>query len=324
MNHILRSGEIHARVHWPTILRQLGIAEEFLRLKKAGPCLLCGGTDRYTFDNRKGRGDYICRGCGAGDGFTLLQRAYGWDFRTARDHVIEAAGLAMRTTDTGITINPVTATMSAVDVARPTTRVRQLMRSTCALADCPEVMAYLESRRLWPLPAGCALKAHPLVEYFEEGQRIGRYPAILAAVRDLAGELVTVSVTYIKAGRKLAPYEPRKLLSPLTGNDGCAVRLTPMSGDTLGIAEGIETALSAALIHAMPVWAALNTALLAKFEPPATVERLVVFADCDEPGLEAARRLMARLQGRVSLTLRPPPAPHKDWNEYLMNHRSEP
>jgi len=56
------------------------------------------------------------------------------------------------------------------------------------------------------------------------------------------------------------------------------VQLMP-AGGVLGIAEGIETALSAAVLDGVPVWAALNTSLLARFEPhswrndPARVRR---------------------------------------------------
>jgi putative DNA primase/helicase len=161
------------------------------------------------------------------------------------------------------------------------------------------------------------LGAHATVEYWHEGQRVGRYAALVADVCDVAGELVTCHVTYLHKGQKLATNEPRKLLSPLTGREGSAVRLMPQT-DVLGIAEGIETALSAALIDGAPVWAALNTSFLARFEPPPGVTRLLVYADRDEAGLLAALRLMERLQGRIQIELRIPSAPAKDWNDVLI------
>jgi putative DNA primase/helicase len=103
------------------------------------------------------------------------------------------------------------------------------------------------------------------------------------------------------------------------------VRLLP-AGPVLGIAEGIETALSAAIIDAVPVWSALNTSLLARFEPPPGIERLVIYADRDEPGLLAAIRLQERLQGRIraglSVEVRVPRAPAADWNDSLSNSRN--
>jgi putative DNA primase/helicase len=202
--------------------------------------------------------------------------------------------------------------------AEPTRRVREILRNTCDLADLADAREYFVSRRLWPLPAQCTLRGHASVEYWHERKRIGRFPALVATVRDIAGELVSLHVTYLQHGRKLADHEPRKILSPLAGRSGCAVRLVPLEGATLGIAEGVETALAAHALQGVPTWAALNTSLLARFEPPAEVRQLLVFADRDAPGLEAAARLMQRLQGRVRLELQVPPAPAKDWADVLM------
>ncbi len=319
---MLRAADIHAHVgsNWPVILAQLGIPEESLRPKKGGPCPACGGRDRFTFDNRKLRGDFICRGCGAGDGFALLQRVHGWNFPEARRRVMQAAGLdrcekpAPRQT---APIAPGAASDSHPTVATASNRVRSLVRSACALADCPDAVDYLESRGLWPLPAASTLRAHVSVDYFDQGQRVGKFPALVAEVRDRAGALVTAHVTYLRDGRKLEGHEPRKILSPLTGREGCSVRLMP-AGEVLGIGEGIETALSAAALDGVPVWSALNTSLLAKFEPPAGVQTLRIYADRDERGLLAAAHLMERLQGRVRVELKTPTAPPKDFNDVLV------
>jgi len=139
----------------------------------------------------------------------------------------------------------------------------------------------------------------------------------VADIRDVNGDLVTCHVTYLKQGKKLTDNEPRKIISPMTGRIGCAVQLMPITDKVVGIAEGIETALSAAILDSVPVWAALNTSLLARFEPGADVERLRIYADRDEPGLTAACRLMERLQGRVALEILIPSSPAKDWNDVL-------
>lgn len=152
------------------------------------------------------------------------------------------------------------------------------------------VFACLQHRNLWPLPPGCALKAHAGAPYYSNGAYIGRYPALLAEVRDINGELVTVHITYLQDNRKLSDHQPRKLLSSTTGRTGCAVQLVP-AGPVLGIAEGIETALAAGRILGVPVWAALNTSLLSNFEPPKDVQRLVIAADRDVAGLTAAWKL---------------------------------
>lgn len=319
----LRAADIHARIDWPSVLAQLGIAEAFLRPKKQGPCPVpgCGGENRYHFDNRHGRGDYFCRQCGPGDGFSLLMKVYGWDFKEAKRRVTEAAGLAGESLRHTPHEHPRRAPRpSPTQVAMPSRRVLSIARSACAVADCPDAVSYLESRGLWPLPAGCMIKAHAALDYWQERQQIGRYAGLVGEVRDVSGELVTVHCTYLASGRKLEGYEPRKMLTKVDGREGCAVRLMP-PGETLGIAEGIETALSAAVLDGVPVWAALNTALLSKFEPPPGVMALRIYSDRDTPGLLAAGQLMERLQGRVPFELRSPPAPAKDWNDLLTSRR---
>jgi putative DNA primase/helicase len=311
----LTSNDIHARVGaqgWPFVLSALGIDESFLR-KKPGPCPACGGKDRFTFDNRHGRGDYFCRKCEPGDGFKLLMQVHRWDFAEARKRVLDAAGIG--TAEALAEIRKVEREQPETIIARPTRRVEILVRECCKIEDCEPAIAYLKSRALWPLPKGHALRAHTSVAYWDSREVIGRFPALVAVVRDLAGEFVTAHVTYLtQEGQKLATHEPRKLLSPLTNRHGCSVRLLDQA-EQLGIAEGIETALSAARIHREPVWAAINSVLLAKFEPPPGVKRLAIYADRDTAGLEAAGRLMERLQGRIACALRIPT--QGDWNDVL-------
>jgi len=315
---LVRAADVHARLGtaWPAVLAQLGIEDRFLRLKKAGPCPACAGRDRYVFDNRRGHGDFFCRGCGAGDGFELLQRVHGWRFSEALHRVAEAAGLlGKQSRALPVANSPVSAPRVP---ASPTRRVREILRGDCEPCDVADARAYLESRRLWPLPQGCTLRAHAAAEFWNERQRTGRFPALVAVVRDVAGEAVTLHLTYLAGGEKLSGGAPRKLLSPLTERQGCAARLTPLVGELLGVAEGLETALAARKLHRVPTWAALNAGLLAKFEPPPQVRRLIVFADRDAPGLEAADRLIERLRGHVRVELRVPAAPAKDWADVLM------
>jgi putative DNA primase/helicase len=322
---MMQAAEIHVRLggSWPVVLAQLGIPETALR-NKHGPCPACGGKDRYRFDNKRGRGDWYCSQCGgpagqggAGDGFALLERVHGWPFSEARKRVIEAAGLSQGATPTWTA--PAPRALPTEPVATPTERVRRLRRDRCRVEDCDDAVDYLASRGLWPLPEGCTLSGHATVEYWADGQRIGRYPAIVADVVDVAGELVTVHITHLQGGKKLVEHEPRKILSPMTGRVGCAVRLM-RANEVLGIAEGIETALSAALLEGIPTWAALNDSQLAKFEPPPGVQRLVIYPDHDanNAGDRAAYKLIERLQGCMRLEVRPPPDSAKDWNDILL------
>src|SRR5262249_45683357 len=71
-----------ARGRWREILPQLGIDPKFLT-NRHGPCPLCGGRDRFRFDDRDGSGSYYCNQCAPGNGITLVCKLKDWDFATA-------------------------------------------------------------------------------------------------------------------------------------------------------------------------------------------------------------------------------------------------
>lgn len=312
----MSADEIHSllRDRWPEVLERLGIAAKFLTGRHT-PCPACGGKDRFRFHNRNRHGDFYCNVCGPGDGFTLLRRVHGWKFAEVKHEVIAAGGLAKVSRD-GILPKTSSCTTSAEpEIAQPSRRVRDLLRTSCNPNDVLDVVRYLKSRHVWPLPSKCSLRAHVGIDYFDDDRHhIGRFPALVAPVVDIDGMLITCAVTYLQRGQKLAGRKPRKLLGKLTGRRGCAIRLSPAT-DVLGVAEGIETALAAMRLHDVPVWAALNTSLLARFEPPLSVERLIVFADRDAAGFKAARTLHDRLGAICELCAAPPPS--KDWADEL-------
>lgn len=85
--------------------------------------------------------------------------------------------------------------------------------------------------------------------YFDDGTEIGHFPAMLGAVTSPEGVLVGLHRTYIsKAGLK-APVSCPKKLSRTSGLlAGASIKLhepSVINGKlTLGVAEGIETALA--------------------------------------------------------------------------------
>jgi putative DNA primase/helicase len=61
---------------------------------------------------------------------------------------------------------------------------------------------------------------------------------------------------------------------------GAAIRLTPAS-QVLGIAEGIETALSVMELFEVPCWSCVSAGGIESFEPPPGVKEVLIFGDND-------------------------------------------
>jgi hypothetical protein len=58
---------------WHEILVRSGVPVHYLT-GKHGPCPMCGGKDRFRWDNKDDTGSFFCNGCGAGYGLHLLMR----------------------------------------------------------------------------------------------------------------------------------------------------------------------------------------------------------------------------------------------------------
>ena len=101
--------------------------------------------------------------------------------------------------------------------------------------------------------------------------------------------------TFITNGRKTEGINAKKLFTAtgLTRHecvscgaqslDTAAVRLFNC-GSTLGVAEGLETALSTTQIYDVPTWMLGNATYLKTFIAPPHVKQLVIYADNDQTG----------------------------------------
>ena len=76
---------------WDYIFQSLGIE---VGNGKHCPCPVCGGKDRFRFDNQNGRGTYICNQCGSGDGLELIKNYYQCDAKEASSKVAECLNLS--------------------------------------------------------------------------------------------------------------------------------------------------------------------------------------------------------------------------------------
>ncbi len=171
--------------------------------------------------------------------------------------------------------------------------------------------SYLGLRSLFePSPE---LRYHPRTPQGPKPYTLFR-PALIAAVRDGSG-LVAVHRTFLDLRAGQVP--PRPLSRAGLGRFGRgAVRLGGLAA-RLGLAEGIETALSASVLFGMPCWATLGTERFALVELPAIVAELHLFLDNDAGG-RRAETLAREAHGDVpSIGVHYPPRAGDDWNDVL-------
>ena len=162
---------------------------------------------------------------------------------------------------------------------------------------------------------------HRSVPYYDEGDLVGRYPAMIAPIRQ-GSKVIAFHVTYLENGRKAVLNSARKVIGGRC--NGGAVHLYP-PGKTLGVAEGIETAIAAHELFGVPVWSTLNTSLMKNFTPPEGVEKLIIFADHDANYAgHAAAYVLAHKMSRLGTTCEVRmPDQVGDWNDVLLARKTE-
>lgn len=171
--------------------------------------------------------------------------------------------------------------------------------------------AYLVSRGLQRSSAWTRLRS-AVLRYPEASE----HPAIIAPVTGATGALDGIQRTFLTAdGRKLPVRDPKLSLGRVRGG---AIRLAEPAAE-LVVCEGLEDGLS--LAQELPgahIWAAPGAGMLAAMSLPSVVERVIIAADNDAPGEQAAMRAAERFasEGRDVRIMRPDPA-YKDWNDQL-------
>jgi putative DNA primase/helicase len=298
-----------ARGKWENILAHFGVSSEYLRKGIDTECPNCGGKDRYRFTDRKGDGDYYCRGCGPGNGFKLLMLLNGWEFAECAKEVDAVVGNI-----------PVGSGYSSE--ARNPEKIRSALRKVWDGASPGQgiVRAYLMKRGLSVFPS--CLRGHPNLEYYTpEGELKGKYPAMLAQVLGADKKPQSIHRTYI------ADVDPRKkMMKPIDTVAGAAVRLFPAT-DTVAVTEGIETAIAVFELTGFPTWATTSAGGLETFQVPEGIQNVAIYGDNDENfvGQVAAYKLACRLvrEGKT-VTVTIPLNVNTDWLDVLNERNKKP
>lgn len=296
---------------WKSIFAAFGVLDQFLT-GKHGPCPLCQtGKDRWRFDDKGGNGTWICNQCGSGDGIAFVMKLKGVPYPQAC-RLIDAEVPSS-------TVASIAARAASPDVMAA--RGLTMWSQAIPLNGTDPASLYLRRRGIeQPYPAMLRIKNR--VPYTHDDKTRTIHPAMVSRFVSPDSRVSTWHVTYLdEAGRKADVPKVRKFW-PGRVPEGGAVRLAN-SAETMGIAEGVETAMSAMQVFDVPVWAALNSNNLMKWRPPANVRHVLIFGDVDITfdGQMKAYALANRLHlSGMNVEVRLPET--GDWNDYLqgINH----
>ena len=258
--------------HWPQILKYYGLPPVTGKNHFKGECPMCGKRGKLRIDDQNGAGTWVCV-CGSGDGWSLLIKSTGKDFATLAPEVDRLIG-NVYVRDEAQAPAPKSAAMAHREKLTRKFPTLQTLRGTGA-------DRYLKRRGINSLPQEAVR--------FCDKQRAngGMYQAIYSLATDDKGALCYLHRTLLDGDKKADVAGAQKKLTKLQEETylehagSVAIRMFPVS-TTLGIAEGIETALSCHQITGCNTWATLNTSFMKKFRAPRGVEHLIIFADADK------------------------------------------
>lgn len=260
----------------------------------------------FRVNLRSGRWADFATGEGGGDPVSL----YAYLFTNGRQ------GAAARALDGGrIAVRPVGAAKVAkaanldADEARRIARARAIYAAAGPIGGAAG--AYLIGRGLRPELAWTRLRT-ALLRYPDAGE----HPAIVAPVTGAGRAVEGIQRTFLTLdGCKLPVRDPKLSLGRVRGG---AIRLGDPAAE-LVLCEGLEDGLS--LAQELPgesVWAAPGAGMLQAMCLPPIVSSVIIAADNDAAGEQAARRAAERFasERRQVRIMRPDPA-YKDWNDQL-------
>ncbi len=262
------------RGRWPEIFKYYNLPPVTGNKHWPKECPICGKKGKFRIDDkgdeRGGNGTFICS-CNTGDGWKLLDLTQNKPFRVLADEIDLLLGNEYQKEE-----KPAPAQKTDIQKQR-----EKVIRKYASLPSLRGTAAerYLQSRGINCLPL-------ENVRYCDRQRAQGRaFQAMYALATDDKGNICYLHRTLLDGDKKAAVLEPKKTLGQQEDNyldraQAVAIRMFPISS-TLGIAEGIETALSCKQIYGVNTWSTINAGFMAKFRAPMGVRHLIIFADVD-------------------------------------------
>lgn len=291
-----------AQGQWPRILPALGVK---VVKNRHMPCPVCGGSDRFRFDDLEGRGTWLCNQCGAGDGLDLVKKALNINLTEAAERVNALTGNLPPVS--GAAVAPAEAEENEAARSAAAALAQQLVstaRETTA-------NAYL-SRKGWP-EQSCLTLAKPhkvALTTYSPGD-------VVVPLRDMNGALVNVQLINAEGIKRTLKGGQVK--------GACHILSSDKPSRRIWLAEGCATGLTVHNLTGDVVWIALSSvnllslAGLAREKHPSL--QLVIAADRDlnGDGQRKAAQAAAACNGVVAL-----PPVFGDWNDAFMQHGEAP
>ena len=325
-------------INWGATLEGLGIPYRFLTGKHT-PCMFCGGKDRARFSDYKGEGYYWCNQCcdPAINGWGVVMKYFSLTFEEALEKVNGKRIISP--------VNNGARQQKKFDYAR--SKMISHYRSLVGGRNTP-AHKYLNSRGI-PFPDPFRVALDPEVwgakeevlgcfwlPEFQDGYGAMVWKAI-DPIRGSIGQLHYTTLT--NDGQKAPVNQVKKYSGAMYEMNKESYRVAPLikgDPDVSIIAEGIETALSAAAIYKKldpnapipTVYASMDAGMLAKFRPMGIIpdsKLWYICGDNDESG--AGQKAGSQCAINIGMSsgdytkskLVLPPNCGEDWNDILIS-----
>ncbi|EBN6034771.1 DNA primase, partial [Salmonella enterica] len=267
-------------------------------------CPVCGGSDRFRFDDKEGRGTWFCNQCGAGDGLKLVEKVFGVS-------ASEAAGKVNAVTGNLPPVAPEVIAAAEAETeadrkAAAALAVRLMDKTRPATGN-----AYL-TRKGFP-----ALECLTLTAVHKTGGVTFRAGDVVVPLYDNTGALVNLQLINSEGlKRTLKGGQVKGACHVIEGKK--------QAGKRLWIAEGYATALTVHHLTGETVMVALSSvnllslASLARQKHPACQIVLAADRDLNGNGQSKAAAAADACKGIVAL-----PPVFGDWNDAFMQKGEE-
>ena len=338
MSKYIKANDIKSKLRGRWLNVYLSLAPQLNNaVNKFGTHVTCpvhGGIhgDAFRLDNKNSDGAAYCNTCGKFlDGIEVLRWVNNWTFRETIERLDDYInGLHINDLSSGYynnqtkSINSYSCEPNNSDIEKRRKSVERIIK-TSSKTPLDAHLSYFEKRGIYPIAAP-SLRYHAGLPYYYNGKpiinSIGEwvyYPCIVGIYKNASG-ISGISRIYLdkdgnKAGEQLKldlsrmglseDNPPVKVAYKIESLSGSAVRLGSI-GETVAICEGIETGIALKNSGLTSVLACTTATLMQAIYIPSFVKNIVIYADGDDAGINAASELTGRLSDRLTITKIPP------------------